>query len=226
MQRRLGISKVVVIDPHTYPNKWQGCVVIGTGRNYLEIDRALTALVQIMSKRYEEIGQGKIIEGKHPRLTILIDEWRAIVQNVKTASAAIKAWLTESRKAAMSVFVASHSDRAKPLGLEGEYDLKDGFAIVRLFVVNEQRQATLDTGNGESSVILPGPFVGRNQEADFVTRNFIDLTPEPTEDEARVLELHEQGESISAIAAAVYGSKGGNQNERVKTVLEQYGVKV
>lgn len=32
--RRLATSKVVVIDPHAYPGKWGGCIVVGTGRNY------------------------------------------------------------------------------------------------------------------------------------------------------------------------------------------------
>jgi len=59
-------------------------------------------------------------EGQHPRLTVIIDEWRAIVYNVKGADAAIKTLLTESRKAAFSVFVASHSERVKALGIEGE----------------------------------------------------------------------------------------------------------
>jgi hypothetical protein len=122
IRKKLPTSKVIVIDPHTYPDKWHGCVVVGTGRNYAEVDRALQALVRLMTKRYDEIGKGIVVEQGHTRITILIDEWRAIVYNVKQAGEAIKALLTESRKAAFSVFVATHSDRAKPLGLEGEYD--------------------------------------------------------------------------------------------------------
>ena len=101
---------------------------------------------------------GSLVKKGHFRITILIDEWRAIVYNVKGASEAIKALLTESRKAAFSVFVATHSDWAKPLGLEGEYDLKDGFAVVRLSVANGERQATLDIGNGEIPASLPGVY--------------------------------------------------------------------
>lgn len=221
VNRKLQTSKVIVIDPHAYPNKWPGCVVVGTGRNYQEIAKALDALVRLMTKRYEEIGKGIVAEQAHSRITILIDEWRAIVYNVKDASEAIKALLTESRKAAFSVFVATHSDRAKPLGLEGEYDLKDGFAIVRLSVANGQRQATLDAGNGEVSVELPRVYPTLNPpiiEADEV----ISLEPEPTPEEARILKLYEQGESSSAISAVVFGSKGGNQNQRVKEVLRKY----
>lgn len=221
VQRRSQSSKVIVIDPHAYPDKWPGCIVVGSGRSYPEIDRALQALVRLMTKRYDEIGKGIVVEQGHSRITILIDEWRAIVYNVKGASEAIKALLTESRKAAFSVFVASHSDRAKPLGLEGEYDLKDGFAIVRLSVVNGQRQATLDTGSGEVLAALPGVFP--TQPAQVIDADeAIDLEVEPTPTEARILNLYEDGQSISTIAEAVFGSKGGNQNQRVKEVLSKY----
>jgi len=221
VRRRSYTSKVVVIDPHAYPDKWTDCVVIGTGRNYSEIDRALVALVQLMTKRYDEIGKGVVVEGNHPRLTILIDEWRAIVHNVKTASKAIKALLTESRKAAISVFVATHSDRAKPLGLEGEYDLKDGFAIVRLFVINGQRQATLDTGNGEFPATLPGLYY-KNAQRVLESDELINLEVKPDTTEATILSLYDQGQPVSAIAETVFGSKGGNQNQRVKEVLAKF----
>lgn len=221
VNRRLSLSKVIVIDPHAYPEKWSGCMVAGLGRNYPEIDKTLTVLVRLMTKRYQEIGKGLVAEGAHPKLTILIDEWRAIVFNVRGASEAIKALLTESRKAAFSVFVATHSDRAKPLGLEGEYDLKDGFAVVRLSVVNGERQATLDQGSGEVPTILPGPFTNHDPHI-IETDEFINLEVEPTPAEAYILRLYEEGQSISAIAATVFGSKGGNQNQQVKAVLSKY----
>ncbi len=217
--RRRHISKVVVLDPHAWPGKWAGCYVIGTGRNYDEINRALAGLVQIMTKRYDEIGRGLIREGYHPRITILIDEWRAIVQQLgKPASEAIKSLLTESRKAAFSVFVASHSDRAKPLGLEGEYDLKDGFAIVRLSIENGQRIATLDTGNGEVPVRLPGEFTAsvsnpQSQSAIIPASN----SPK----EKKIMSMFEAGASYNQIAREVYGSVGGKQTELIKRIITQ-----
>lgn len=221
VSRRLQTSKVIVIDPHAYPQKWPGCVVVGTGRNYPEIANALDALVRLMTKRYEEIGKGIVAEQAHSRITILIDEWRAIVYNVKEASEAIKALLTESRKAAFSVFVATHSDRAKPLGLEGEYDLKDGFAIVRLSIANGQRYATLDMGNGEVPVTHPGFYPIQNLPV-IEVEEVINLEPEPTPDEARILALHSQGASFNEIARQIYGHTGGKQTEQIKEVLAKF----
>lgn len=223
VSRRLSTSKVVVIDPHAYPDKWpEGCTVIGAGRNYNDIDKALTALVQLMTKRYEEIGRGLVAEMAHRRITILIDEWRAITRQLgKSAEEAIRTLLTESRKAAFSVFVASHSDRAKPLGLEGEYDLKDGFAVVRLSIANGQRQATIDTGNGEIPATLPGPFLS-SQSRIIDNDDLVKLEVEPNRTEAHILELYDAGENVSTIAVEVFGQKGGNQNEKVRAVLSKF----
>lgn len=229
--RRLNTSKVICIDPHGWPGKWPaGAVVVGTGRAYSDIDRALTGLVQLMSKRYTDIGRGEVVEMGHDKITILIDEWRAITGNVTGAGDAIKALLTESRKAAFSVFVASHSDRAKPLGLAGEYDLRDGFCIVRLALVGGQRQATIDSGNGEQPAALPGAFVAGASPADVgwpVDLSPADLAePQPTPSEAAILRMHSDGATVSDIAAAVFGNKGGNQNGRVRSILSKYGFDV
>lgn len=227
VSRRLNTSKVIVIDPHSYPAKYPaGADVIGQGRNYHEIERALTALVKLMTKRYDEIGRGLVAEMAHSRVTILIDEWRAITGNLgKPAGDAIKALLTESRKAAFSVFVASHSDRAKPLGLEGEYDLKDGFAIVRLSNVNGVRTATLDTGNGEIPAVLPGPFTAAAPQL-IEHSDVLELAEvEPPPEEAEILYLHQQGKSLREISQAVWGEGkfGQHFNDKIKKVLEKYG---
>lgn len=53
----------------------------------------------------------------------------------------------------------------------------------------------------------------------------IELPPAPlTPEEARIQKLFLLGWSISNIAADVYGSKGGPQNERVRRVLRQLGL--
>lgn len=230
VSRRLNTSQVIVIDPHSYPDKYPaGCDVIGLGRNYPEIERALAALVKLMTKRYDEIGRGVVAEMHHSRVTILIDEWRAITGNLgKPASDAIKALLTESRKAAFSVFVASHSDRARPLGLEGEYDLKDGFAIVKLSNINGNRQATIDTGNGEMAAVLPGAF---NSPAPQVIEHGPLLSysePDDTESDddftGRVIEMYQAGETITGITRRLFGYKNQTKVQQIKQILVNNGL--
>lgn len=44
--RRASRSEVMVIDPHASPQKWAAGNVVGLGRDYVKIDRALEALVR------------------------------------------------------------------------------------------------------------------------------------------------------------------------------------
>ena len=133
---------------------------------------------------------------------------------------AIKALLTESRKAAFSVFVATHSERVKALGIEGEGDLKDGFAVVRLTIVDGQRQASIDRGNGEVSAILPSPYISQRV---MDTGEFVNLEVEPTPTEAAILTLYEQGKSFREISHCVYQQHGQFYNDKIKQVLAKFG---
>lgn len=221
--RRLSSSKVVVIDPHAYPGKWAGCKVIGIGRNYAEIDDALQSLIQLMTQRYQEIGRGEVKEETHPRITVVIDEWRAIVFNVKAAAQAIATLLTESRKAAFSVFVGTHSERVKALGIEGEGDLKDGFVIIRLSWLDGKRVATVDYGEGERPTTLPGPFAVSHPQTDVID---VELPMvEPNETEQKVLTLHKEGLSKAEICRQVWGSVGGKQYRQIDEILTRFGEK-
>ena len=215
--RRLIVSRLIVIDPHSYPGKYPSSAkVIGMGRNYDEIERGLNALIQLMTKRYGEIGRGEVAEMAHGKITIVIDEWRAIVQNLgKAAGVAIGALLTESRKAAFSVFVATHSERVKALGIEGEGDLKDGFVIVRLSMVNGTRQATIDRGGGELAALLPGPF--------GIVDEDIDLEQKPTIEQSEILRLHAQGLSDTAIVEALHdGQKNARWLAEIREIIGRY----
>ena len=221
IRRRRG--QVIVIDPHSFPDKWPCKEVIGIGRDYEAIGATLTGLVKLMSQRYDEIGKGEVAEGQHPPITIVIDEWRAIVQHVDSAGEAIKTLLTESRKAAMSVFVATHSDRAKPLGLEGEYDLKDGFSIVHLFWEGGRHLATIDTGQGHRPAIVPGPFIVNRPAESEADLSLPEPTLEPDETEQQILDLHRQGLPKTRIAMEVFGNKGGKQSAKIQEVVTRFG---
>lgn len=226
VNRQLKHGQVVIIDPHAYPQKWPGqAKLIGLGRNYPEIEQALAALVALMTDRYNDIGTGKVAEMGHPRLTVIVDEWRAIIYNVGSAGDALKTLLTESRKAAFRIFIGSHSDRVKPLGIEGEGDLKENFTLVRLAFDGSTYSATIDNGNGPQKAILPGPFPtplllqaagGDEPPAD------LNLTISPTPQEQTIIELYEAGTSFSEICRQTYGSTGGKQIQMVKDILVKF----
>lgn len=212
-----------MIDPHAYPVKWPNqAKVVGTSSNHIEIETVLNNLIELMVRRYKDIGQGLVREGEHPKLTIIIDEWMSIAYQCKNATEVMVRLLTESRKAAMSVIIGSHSERIKSLGLDGPGDLRDGFLIVRLWLEEGERKATYDYGRGERPCVLPGKYEPSQDTTPVIEIEAI-TEIKPTEVEQQVLALHDAGESESAIAAAVFGSKGGPQNAKVRNVLVKFG---
>lgn len=219
--RRQQTSQIIVIDPHAAPSSWLGCSVLGAGENYDEIAFSLERIIAEKEKRYREIGQGIVEPDGHQSVTIVIDEWRDIVYYVGTpAKEAFRRLLTSTRKASMSIIVATHTDRAKTLGLEGEYDLKDGFTVVKLTLVSGIRQATVDFGEGAIPATLPIISTSIEQNPEPIL-----LEVQPSEQEQLILSLKTEGKTISAIAIAVFGSKGGHQNKKVKTILAKYAEK-
>lgn len=213
---------VIVIDPHDDKNTWPAnAQILGGGQDYDEIERALMALVEEIRKRYQERATGRSLEFEP--LTIIVDEWREITQNTQNAAGNIKTVLTGGRKVKTACIVASHSERARPLGLEGEADLKDGFVIVRLHGDKHMGfSATLDMGDGEIPVILPGPYMAIEPRQLLIDPAEVELPMSPQEKQA--LDLWDLGHrSITKIGAAVYGSKGGQQNELIREILRKHG---
>ncbi|MEM7033860.1 MAG: GTPase domain-containing protein [Chloroflexota bacterium] len=229
ISRRIGRSHVLVLDPHSHPTRWpQGCKVVGTERNFPKIKEALIALEGLMNKRYREIGRGIVQEGAHPSVTVIIDEWRAIVYNLgKPASNIIKTLLAESRKTNIDVFVGTHSERVKALGIEGEGDLKEGFVLARLTInkMTKERSATVDYGDGELPVTLPGSYVGHNPKA-IIEPDLVSFVPTPTVQEQKILEMHQAGESLRSISKTAFDGKVGQfYNDKIREVLGRYGEK-
>ena len=210
-------SSIYIIDPHAYPQKWNGNIV-GLGRNYAAIAETLLSLVELMNSRYVEISQGRL---DHPPVTIIIDEWRSITHNLPDAAEAIRTLLTESRKANFSIYVASHSDRAKPLGLQGEYDLKEGFTVVRLSFKDNQHIAMVESlGKEQVPAALPGSFLGYSEGLEAAKVELPQITPNTLEQQ--IIDLSRDGMKPTPIAEAVYGSKGGKQVRQVKDILARF----
>lgn len=213
---------VLVIDPHAAPGKWAGAKVVGIGSNFPEIEATLDNLIELMVRRYQDIGQGLVREGEHPRLTIIIDEWMSIAYQCQNAQDVLVRLLTESRKAAFSVIIGSHSERVKSLGLDGKGDLKDGFLFIRLWLEGGERRATFDYGRGERPCSLPGKFAleisGPVIEVETIGER------RPSEQEQQILDLKATGASYNEICRQVYGDEGGRQIQMVKKVLAKYQV--
>jgi len=211
---------VLVIDPHDDTNTWPGnAQVVGGGQDYQTIESALAQFTHQVRDRYRErhTSQG---QAQFAPLMLVFDEWFEVFKHVDSAPSNMQTVLTGGRKINTYLVIGSHSERVKPLGLDGAGDLKNGFYVVRLG--GDQAtgfSATLDTGDGQQDVVLPGPYVPASGQV------VNPQLPPPVKDiERRVLALHQAGKSITAIGEAVYGVKGGNQNELVREILRNNGV--
>lgn len=156
-------AEIMVIDPQAEPRHWPGCKVIGRCSNHEEITLTLDKLIRIMERRYEDIGQGRVKTGMHPPITVIIDEWMSIAYMCDNATHTLIRLLTESRKAAFSIIIGTHSKRVKSLGLSGQGDLREGFTIISLKLIGNKHMASVDLGDGNDiEVDLCGPYIEPN----------------------------------------------------------------
>jgi hypothetical protein len=225
-----GRAHVLVLDPHSGPDAWPGARVVGTGRNFEEISEALDGLVRLMTKRYEEIGAGMVREGSHTPVVVIADEWTSINTNCANADKMMVSLLTESRKAALKVYVGSHSRRVKSLGVDRRGDLLDGVAFVLLRNDNGRRWAEVETNDGENAhrtvAALPGEYrVIDDDPAEDVLAAALEPPPlEPGGEDARVIEMYLSGASLREITTAVWDKHGAFYNEKVEQILRRYKV--
>jgi hypothetical protein len=149
--RKMQTSTVYAIDPHVID--WPADYLCGQGRNFASISQLLDDLHGKMDTRY------KGNEAKDP-ITIIMDEWIAIDDNCDNAAARLKTLLTEGRKVKLNVFMGSHSDRARKLGLEGAADMREGLTLVYLErnIQTGERAARIKMGNVVHPLIIPGAF--------------------------------------------------------------------
>jgi len=223
-------SHVIVIDPHAGPATWPA-EIIGRGSNHAEISRALDGLLALMIKRYREIGAGKIGEGEHQRLTVIVDEWMSIEEECRNAAHVFGRLIREARKASIDTFVGSHSDRVASLGLTGKGDLRDGLEIIRLhynqWTGERSATITIKHANGEKEIIpaiLPGEF---RDGVWTVEQPSLELPePELSEIEQQILAEYSPGRSMRQITQAVFGEGkfGDHWNRKVYDVLNKYGI--
>lgn len=224
-QRR---AKILVLDPHSSPDRWPGAKVVGTGRNFGEIEQTLDGLVQLMNERYGEIGRGEVQEGDHPPIVVVADEWMAINEQCANADKMMVQLLTESRKAALKFYVGSHSRRVKSLGVDRKGDLLDGVAFILLRKVGSEHRAVIETYDGEEThrteAILPGEYRVLQPDEEMQAEEELSqaLTAEPSEEELQILIMHADGQSNRQISQAVYGQHGQHYNQKIEATLKKW----
>ncbi len=211
-------DEVIIVDPHYKPGIWPQCKVIGAGRNFTEITKFLQWLEIELDKRYKSRMAGN---ENWTRYTVIIDEYMSVAVECDNARRVLSAMIRESRKVGFRLFICSHSELLKPLGLDGQGDVRDGLLIVRLYYsqLRQERRATIDDGDGEVPCTFP-PYYGAGS-TELVTLDMPNLVIQLSEQESKVAQMLANGSSRSAIAKELFGHAGGNQLAQVDKIIDR-----
>lgn len=123
-------GRVIALDPHGYPGKWGPVEVVGSGREYPEIEHVVRTTVDLIDQRAKQLARGEVSEGDFPRETLLGDEWRSLVRACPSIGPDLGTILAEGRKFGVCSIIASHTDTSPSIGLYGEMDLRDCFDVI------------------------------------------------------------------------------------------------
>lgn len=194
-------DEVIIVDPHYKPGIWPQCKVIGAGRNFPEIAKFLQWLELELDKRYKMRMAG---DESWTRYTVIIDEYMSIASECDNAKHTLSAMIRESRKVGFRLFICSHSELLKPLGLDGQGDVREGLLIVRLYYsqLKQERRSTIDDGNGEIPCYFPPYYGSGSNELDEL--KIPDLVIKTSDKEDRIIEMIWQGASNQDIAQQVF----------------------
>lgn len=228
-------ESVIVLDPHAAPDGWPNhCEVIGGGRDFESIARVVSQMIGLMNERYQERGRGL---GYFPPLTLAVDEIPAIVAHQPAVAKMLMQIGMEGRKAGVYLVLLSQSVLVRSLHIEGQGDLRENFATVKLNALppgmpqDTPRTATVLVGNlhkpeSEENYIIPA----LSTSAPKPPAARFDLTSLPApqiapqaggpEQAEKIRVLYAEGQSMREIQKQLFGYTGGAAYEAVKQALE------
>lgn len=213
---------IMIIDPHFAPGIWpvSDKRVVGAGRNYVAIDKFLNQLMAELDSRYQQRARGKT---DFAQITLIIDEYQSVRAECQDAGKILSTLIRESRKVGFRLFIGSHSELVKPLGLEGQGDVRDGLLIVRLEIdqTSKQRRIMIDRGNGQEDCYIP-PF---NSTEPILP----DLILQPTKEASHLIELIQAGiTSRKQLSESIWGrgKYGKFYNDKIDAILAKYELEV
>jgi len=119
-----------VIDPHDDGKTWPGhCQVIGGGRDFAAVAETIENMLTLMDNRYRQREMGV---AHFDPVTLAVDEIPAIVAHQPETAQMLMQLGMEGRKAGLYLVLLSQSVLVRSLHIEGQGDLRENFATVRL----------------------------------------------------------------------------------------------
>lgn len=149
--------EIVALDPHYRKGEWEGCKVIGAGKDYKAIDAYLLEVAGIVEQRYRQ--RESHGTENFPPITIVVEELTCWHGQVDHAAEFIKSSLSDFRKIGIMALFISHSDTNSSWGgAGGTRELRDNsIAFIRPMVKVTPLGAK---PMGKAKVSIPGMGVG------------------------------------------------------------------
>ena len=213
---------VYALDPHAKFNTWSSRATVV--RSYAAIGETLASVYEDMLERY----QGE--EMHFRRIVLAMDEWPSIVahEDCGDAKKHLLALARESRKANIRLILGSQGDSVKDLGIEGHGQTRENFVKVKLSpqLVKQNRGILIDGDGQQQAVELAGPYYGGGGSRFFNRSETYSLpapkAPEPTDEEQRVIDLHQAGKSHAQICEAVWGYKSSKKYPEIDRIIGKF----
>jgi hypothetical protein len=211
-------GQVFIIDPHAPEVAWDDSVqVVGAGMDYESIRGFLNHVQSDVKARYKA-GCGddsRPLPKPYKPNFIICEEWTGVIFALRAmklwSEEDIKTFYMDARKAGWGYLLVAHEHTTKALGLDRLGNLLSGveyFITLERDAITERHSATLGRSFRDKDaypLMTPGPFYGpmvytpaeaateRTKSDKYLT--FDDLTftvakPEPTADEAKVIEAY------------------------------------
>lgn len=115
-----------VITTKAKSDQWIGLPVIGKGRDFVAIERALHGALEEMQRRMQNLDNNW-----EPKIYVL-DEFPSITANIESATEIITTLIREAREAKIRLFILSQGRQVKTLKLEGQSDLRENLSDILL----------------------------------------------------------------------------------------------
>jgi hypothetical protein len=205
------------------PGEWNGC------KRFIGNEAIPTALNSILAETVERLATNRTT----PPLCVFLDDWlNSCALDPDIAEAFFVEAATRMLTAGIVPYFLLQSDSKADYGTKKGAQLKNNF--VHLYLVAPRDTAgNLERAQLKGWLIYAGDRNPHGVNLPTGMPMFGDAEPEidlaasaparPTEQEQNILNRFDNGESESAIAAAVFGSKGGPQNAKVRNVLIKFG---
>ncbi|MCP4216785.1 MAG: hypothetical protein GY765_19195 [bacterium] len=238
--------RVVCLDFHNfnpgpgngYQGKYpEGCEVFGTGGDIPGMNHGIKMIIDLIDSRYSEFSRGLVRERGHDPVYVVVDEMTELSEMIPELQKSFKfKMMTRARKATVDYLEAGQSKTARSSGTRGRHDINRFDLDVELSKSGSERSAkgSFD-GRNWSGYFLPGPLGNPTRKIPALaylpdSYTGCDYTDTPQCNEAyteltpaeQVIGYRRQGHSLSKICKLVFGSKGGNQIRKVKSILEEY----